>query len=352
MRHGSMIDPPNRFEAIQRQADLEQVEDDEEYLSQLQQRRIEYLPDATRSIVASNDSPDIPFRFSVNLYRGCAHGCSYCYARNTHEFLGMNAGLDFETRIMVKHDGPKLLREFLASDRWQPEPLMFSGVTDCYQPAEDRFELMRQCLEVALECHQPVGIITKNALVLRDIDLLQQLASRRLVNVFLSITTLDINLARDMEPRTSPPSARLRAVRSLSDAGVPVGVMVAPVIPGLNETEIPGILDAAASAGAKSSGWVLLRLPLTVEPVFQEWLLRTQPFKAEKVLGLIRQTRVGKMYDSQWGQRQLGSGPMAEQIQSVFQVFAKKYGLDQKLSPLDVSHFMPPLPQSGQMRLF
>lgn len=352
MRHGSMIDPPNRFESQRRESDLEQVLADEEYLAQLHRRAIEYVPDTSRSIVATNDSPDIPFRYSVNLYRGCAHGCSYCYARNTHEFLGMNAGLDFETRIMVKHDGPKLLREFLARDKWQSGTIVFSGVTDCYQPAERRFELTRQCLEVALACRQPVGIVTKNALVLRDLDLLQQLASHQLVHVFLSITSLDDELVREMEPRTSIPAARLRAVRELAEANVPVGVMVAPVIPGLNDSEIPSVLEAAREAGAQSASWVLLRLPLTVEPVFREWLVRTQPLKAEKVLGLVRQTRDGQLYKSDWNQRQSGAGPVAEQIRKVFDVFARKYGLDGRLPPLDCSQFTPPLPPSGQLRLF
>ncbi len=352
MRHGSMIDPPNRFEAHRREADLDHVLDDEVYLSQLYCRQIEYLPDHTRSIIATNDSPDIPFRYSVNLYRGCAHGCSYCYARNTHEFLGMNAGLDFETRVMVKHEAPQLLREFLARDAWAPEPIMFSGVTDCYQPAERRFQLMRQCLEVAVECGQPLGIITKNALVVRDVDLLAQLAKRRLVNVFLSVTSLEADLAREMEPRTSTPSARLHAVRTLTDAGIPVGVMVAPIIPGLNDTEVPRVLEAASHAGASSASWVMLRLPMTVEPVFQEWLHRTHPSKAEKVLGLIRQVREGQLSNSQWGERMSGTGPIADQIRNVFQVFARKHGLDRRLPPLDTTQFVRPLPKSGQLRLF
>ncbi len=213
MTHGSQLDPPNRFEKVHREADFEHLEWDQEYLVGLEQRKIEYLADASKSIVTQNSSPDVPFKYSVNPYRGCAHGCAYCYARNSHEYLGFNAGLDFETKIVVKRNAPELFREFLAADSWKPEPITFSGVTDCFQPAERQFKLTRQCLAVALECRQPVSIITKNALVLRDLDLLQALAEARLVHVFLSITTLDGELARSMESRTSIPAARLRAVK-------------------------------------------------------------------------------------------------------------------------------------------
>ncbi|MEZ6061022.1 MAG: PA0069 family radical SAM protein [Planctomycetaceae bacterium] len=290
MRHGSNIDPPNRFEKVRHEPDRGHLEWDQEHLKTLTNRKVEYIDDASRSIVSENNSPDIPFRYSINPYRGCVHSCAYCYARPGHEYLGFNAGLDFETKIVVKRDAG-LFREFLARDSWKPEPITFSGVTDCYQPAEREFQLTRQCLEVALECRQPVSIITKNALVLRDLDLLQPLAADQLVQVFLSVTTLDPELARDMEPRTSIPAARLRAVRMLTDAGIPTGVMTAPIIPGLNDSEIPRILEAAKAAGAITAGYILLRLPLTVEPVFIEWLQRTQNRHAEKVLGRIRDTR-------------------------------------------------------------
>src|SRR5262245_2076623 len=289
-----MIDPPNRFEKTRQERDFEHLDGDREYLDGLQKRPVEYLSDASRSIVSENDSPDVPFRYSVNPYRGCAHGCAYCYARNTHEYLGFNAGLDFETRIVVKRDAPDLLRQFLSRNSWKPEPITFSGVTDCYQPAEREFRLTRKCLETVLECRQPVSIITKNALVLRDLDVLCELARWNLVYVFLSITSLDPELARTMEPRTSTPSARLRAVQELAAANVPVGVMLAPIIPGLNDSEIPSMLEAAKNAGAKSAGYVFLRLPLAVEPVFLEWLRRTQPLKAERVERRLRQSRHGK----------------------------------------------------------
>lgn len=352
MRHGSMIDPPNRFDKTRRELDLEQLEWDDEYLNGRNQRPIEYLTDTSKSIVSENNSPDIPFRYSINPYRGCIHGCAYCYARNTHEYLGYNAGLDFETKIVVKHNAAELFREFLSKEKWQPEEVVFSGVTDCYQPAEREFRLTRQCLEVALECRLPVGIVTKNALVVRDLDILQEMAALRLVHVCVSITSLSPELARTMEPRTSIPAARLRAVQMLSQAGVPTRVNVAPIIPGLNDNEIPAILEAAKGAGAVGAGFILLRLPMTVEPVFREWLARTQPLKLERIENLIRETREGKLSNSEWGKRMSGSGPIAEQIKNLFQIFVKKHHLDGKLPAYDFSQFTPPKPKSGQLRLF
>ncbi len=352
MRHGSNINPPNRFETVHEEPDLEHVEWDREHLRTLTNRKIEYLPDASNSIVSENKSPDIPFRYSINPYRGCGHACPYCYARPSHELLGFNAGLDFETKIVVKHDAANLLREFLAKSSWKPEPITFSGVTDCYQPAERKFQLTRQCLEVALEARQPVSIITKNALITRDLDILQPLAENNLVHVYLSITSLDPQLTRDMEPRTSIPAARLRAVRMLADAKVPVGVMTSPIIPGLNESEIPQILQAAKESGATTANYILLRLPLTVEPVFIEWLQRTQPTRADKVLQRIRETRQGKMNSAAWGERMVGTGEIAEQIKTMFRIFRRKYELDQKMPPQNCELFRPPIPKSGQRRLF
>lgn len=346
------MNPPNRFEKTHREADFEHLEHDDEYLEELNHPRTEYLPDTSQSIVSENDSPDIPFRYSVNPYRGCAHGCSYCYARPYHEYLGLNAGLDFETKIFVKHRAPELLRDWLARDAWRPESITFSGVTDCYQPAERDFRLTRGCLEVALEARQPLFIITKNALVTRDLDLLRQMAELHTIGVAVSITSLDQELARTMEPRTSTPAARLRAVRQLADAGVPTKVMVAPIIPGLNDSEIPAILAAAKNAGATGAGYVLLRLPLTVRPVFLEWLQRTQPLKAAKVESLIRSTRDGKLNDSQFRSRMRGSGSIAEQIGKTFKVFIRRHGLDAPSTPLDVSHFRRPRPLTGQLSLF
>ena len=244
---GSHVNPPNRFGLPLYEPDLD---GDAEALERLRRPATEFLPDRSRSVVTENHSPDIPFRYSLNPYRGCEHGCSYCFARPTHEYLGYSAGLDFETKIIVKEDAPELFRDFLARDRWRPEPITLSGVTDCYQPAEQRFRLTRRCLEVAVEARQPLNLITKNALILRDLDLIRDLAADNLVRVFLSVTTLDAALARSMEPRTSTPEARLRAVRTLAEAGVPVMVLIAPVIPGLNDSEMPAILAAAKEAGA------------------------------------------------------------------------------------------------------
>lgn len=346
---GSQLHPPNRFGGPQ--PDLEQVED-EEYLERLLNRPTQYLPDHTRSIVTQNDSPDVGFRYSINPYRGCSHGCSYCYARPTHEFLGLNAGLDFETKIFVKESAPELFREFLAKDTWKPEPIAMSGVSDCYQPGERTFRLTRGCLEVAVEAQQPMSIITKNALVLRDLDLLRTLAAGNLVHVHLSITTLDPNLARSMEPRTSTPMARLRAVKTLADAGIPVGVCVAPVIPGLNDSEIPAILAAAKEASAGVAGYILLRLPLTVAPVFREWLERTLPDRLHRIEARIRSTRAGKLNDASFGRRMRGTGEIAKQIADMFHLFSKKCGLGGELPPYDVTRFQSPRPKSGQLRLF
>lgn len=352
MRHGSPINPPNRYQRVHCVRDDEHLEWDQEYLRSRDDRKIEYLDDAAKSIISENDSPDVPFRYSANPYRGCAHGCVYCYARNTHEYLGLSAGLDFETKIFIKRDAPQLLRAFLMRDAWQPEPIAFSGATDCYQPAEREFRLTRACLEVAREFQQPIGITTKNALVVRDLDILAPMAQKRLAHVNISLTTLEPELARSMEPRTSIPAARLRAIRELSAAGVPVRVLLSPIIPGLNDHEIPAILAASREAGAGDAAWILLRLPLCVESIFREWLRVEQPLKQEKVEGLIRQTHEGKFTEAEFGRRMRGSGPLAEQIGQMFDVFARKEGLDRGLPKLDRSRFARPKAAGTQLRLF
>ena len=349
---GSGIDPPNRFGGSYHELDLEQVEGDEEFLESLRHRATEYLPDRSRTIVAENDSPDVGFRYSINPYRGCLHGCSYCFARPTHEYLGFNAGLDFESKIMVKEDAPEQFRAFLGNPKWVPEPIAMSGVTDCYQPAERHYRLTRRCLEVASEANQPLTLITKNALVVRDLDVLGPMASKGLVHVNLSLTTLDPSLARSMEPRTSTPAARLRAIKALADAGVPVRVLIAPVIPGLNDSEIPSILEASKATGASSAGYSLLRLPLAVGPVFIEWLEREQPGRSKKVLDRLREARGGRLNDPSFGSRMIGSGERPDQIAALFRLFRKRHGLEGGLPPLDSSKFRPPTPKSGQLRLF
>jgi DNA repair photolyase len=346
------VQPDNPYLSTQRVDDFEHVEGDEAFLVGVERPPTTYLDDASQSIVATNDSPDVGFNFSVNPYRGCAHGCSYCYARPGHEYLGLSAGIDFETKIMVKRRAPELLREFLANPRWKPEIIVFSGVTDCYQPIERELRLTRGCLEVAAECRQPIGIITKNALVTRDIDVLRELVAHRAVRVAVSITSLDQELTRVLEPRTSSPAARLRAVAELAAAGIPAEVKTAPIIPGLNDHEVPAILAAAREAGAMSASYTLLRLPSTVRDVFLEWLQRCRPNHAAKVESFIRSTRGGRLNNSSFKDRHRGVGPIAEQVKQSFKVFAKRYGLDNKIGELNTADFRPPQPTSGQLSLF
>ncbi len=343
--------PPNRFETIHCSDDWEQLEVAEQTAA-TPRLKTQWLPDNAATIIRENDSPDIPFRYGINPYRGCEHGCAYCYARPTHETLGMDAGIDFESKILVKHNAAKLLRAELNRPRWRGEPIALSGVTDCYQPIERRFRITRGLLEVLREARQCVAIVTKNALVTRDLDLLGPMAELGVVRVFLSVTTLQADLARRLEPRTSTPQARLQAVHQFKAAGVPVGVMVAPVIPGLNDEEIPAILQAASEAGACQAGFQLLRLPGAVLPIFEHWLAERAPDKRGRVLARIRDTREGKLSDPRFGHRMRGKGQYAEQIAATFQLFARRYGLEKKLAPLDTSRFRPPLPPSGQKWLF
>ena len=349
---GSGLRPPNRFGEIHAELDLEHVEHDEEYHATLAKVPTQYLPDDSRTIISENDSPDLPFNYSLNCYRGCLHGCSYCYARPTHEYLGLNAGIDFETKIFFKPNAAALFREWLNRPKYVPGPIMVSGVTDCYQPGEKEYRLTRACLEVALEARQPMSIVTKNALVLRDLDLLQEMAKHRVISVAISVTTLDPGLTKVLEPRSSTPDARLRAIRTLSENGIPTRAMLAPIIPGLTDHELPSLIAAVADAGVESAGLILLRLPLTVKPVFLDWLATHAPDKKEKIESLIRATRDGQLNQSEFGQRFKGTGPIAEQIQQTFRVFAKKHKLDRPGTPLDFTHFKPPKPKSGQLRLF
>lgn len=333
---GAAFNPPNRFERIHLEPDPEWNPADNAA------PRTQYFRDASRSFINYNDSPDIGFEASINPYRGCEHGCIYCYARPTHEYLGFSAGLDFESRIMVKEDGPELLRRELASPRWQPQVIAMSGVTDCYQPVERRLKLTRRCLEVLAEFRNPVGIVTKNHLVTRDIDLLQELARHQAVVVFVSITTLDAGLAARLEPRASLPVHRLEAVRQLRDAGVPVNVMVAPIIPAITDHEMPAILRAAAEAGARSAAYVVLRLPHAVAPLFEDWVGRHFPDRKDKVLNRIRELRGGRLNDASFGSRMVGQGIFAEQIHRMFDVARRKAGLTAKESGLSTAAFRRP----------
>jgi DNA repair photolyase len=340
---GQLSNPKNRF------LPFEVVVDD--YCDPGEPRRVktEFLRDDTQTIITRNQSPDVGFETSLNPYRGCEHGCAYCFARPTHEYLGFSAGLDFESKIVVKPRAPELLRAELLSRKWRPQTLVMSGVTDCYQPIERRLELTRGCLKVLAEFRNPVAIITKNHLVTRDIDLLGELAGFSAAAVNLSITSLDGELAKVLEPRASPPARRLAAVRELSEAGIPVRVMFAPVIPGLNDHEMPQLLAAAAEAGAKSAGYVLLRLPWAVAPLWEEWLERHRPGFRDKIMSRIRDARGGKRYDARWGKRQTGEGVWAEQIASMFEIASRKAGLDQPLPPLSLEHFRRP---GAQMTLW
>lgn len=350
------VKPANRFLGVHVEDDFEQFEGSDELADVAgdEPRRLatEFIADESQTILSENNSPDIPFRYSINPYRGCEHGCAYCYARPGHEYLGFDAGLDFETKIVVKHRAAELLRKALSRQSWQAEPIALSGVTDCYQPAERRFQITRGCLEVMLDARQPTTIITKNALIQRDLDILGPMAALGLVHVFVSVTTLDAELARRMEPRTATPAARLRTVRALAATGVPVGVMIAPVIPGLNDTEIPAVLEQVAAAGARRANFTILRLPLSVEPVFCEWITRVVPDRAERVLESVRRMRGGRLNSSEFGQRMCGEGNVAEQITQMFKVFAARHGLDEPLPALDSSQFRRPLSDPRQRRLF
>lgn len=336
---GSRFNPPARFESVERLPETPEGED-----SPCPATR--FLTDASRTIITRNNSPDVGFEASINSYRGCEHGCAYCYARPTHEYLGFSSGLDFETKIMVKQNAPELLREELSNPNWKPKILAMSGVTDPYQPVERRLRLTRRCLEVLLEFRNPVMIITKNCGVTRDADLLSQLAEFDAAAVFLSITTLDPKLCSALEPRTSPPEKKIEAVATLSKAGIPTGVMVAPVIPGLTDHEIPAIVQAASEAGARFAGMVPLRLPYAVASLFEAWLEEHLPGQKSKVLNRIRSIRGGKLNDPDFGSRMKGEGAFARQIRDLFEIACKRSGIRGNGPILSTRQFKPsPRPQ-------
>jgi DNA repair photolyase len=308
--------------------------------------------DSTRKIITRNDSPDIGFDRSINPYRGCEHGCIYCFARPTHAYLGLSPGLDFESRLFVKPEAADLLERELSAANYQPRVIAIGTNTDPYQPIERRYKVMRRILEVLDRAGHPVGIVTKSALVLRDLDILARMAERKLAKVALSVTTMDAEVARKMEPRAATPMRRLETLRRLSQAGVPTTVMVAPVIPALNDMEIERILDAAHAAGAREAGYVLLRLPLELRDLFREWLKTNYPHREEHVFKLIRDMRGGKDYDSAWGKRMKGTGPYAWMIGRRFEMACEKLGLNETKSKLSTEHFRHPKPDSAQLSLF
>lgn len=349
---GAGLNPGNRFETVRLHVLGEHLDEQAAEHPSGVQVRTKVLKDSSQSFINPVDSPDLSMKWSINPYRGCEHGCIYCYARPGHEYLGMSSGIDFETVIMAKHDAPTLLRRELAKPKWKGEAITMSGVTDCYQPVERELLITRKCLEVMAECRQAIGIITKNKLVLRDLDLLLKLHEHHAVGVAVSITSLDNELAARMEPRASSPRDRLQTVRELSAAGIPVTVMTAPILPGINDREIPALLEAAAEAGATSAGWVMLRLPYQIKDLFLEWLQRYFPDRASKVEGFIREMHGGALYDSRSFVRQRGTGAMAEQIAATFRVFAKKHGLDKGRGKLNEGAFVPPKSFDGQLGLF
>lgn len=338
---GAPLNPTNRFERIAVEMEVpgpDQVE-------------TQLLRDTSRSLITRNDSPDVGFEVSLNPYRGCEHGCIYCYARPTHEYLGFSAGLDFESRILVKEEAPEILRRELSSPKWQPQTLAMSGVTDPYQPVERKLEITRRCLAVLAELRNPVAVITKSELVTRDIDHLSELAAHNAVAVFVSITTLNADLARRMEPRASHPRDRLKAIERLASAGIPTGVMVAPVVPAITDHEIPKILEAASAAGAGAAGYVMMRLPGAVAGLFEAWLDEHFPDRKEKVLNRVRDLRGGKLNDPRFGSRMRGEGIFADQVKAVFDTAKRRYGLNGRRVELSVDSFRRP-GQAVQLGLF
>ena len=345
---GAQSNGSGRYESLARIA----FDDGWRTLDELPVFKTTVQTDATRKIITRNESPDIGFDRSINPYRGCEHGCVYCFARPTHAYLGLSPGLDFESKLFVKPEAAELLEKELASPSYSPKVIAIGTNTDPYQPIERKYQVMRRILEVLDRAGHPVGIVTKSALVLRDLDILARMAERNLAKVALSVTTLDADLARRMEPRAATPMRRLETLRRLSQAGVPTTVMVAPVIPALNDMEIERILDAAQAAGVKEAGYVLLRLPLEVRDLFNEWLKANYPDRASHVFKLIRDMRGGKDYDSEWGKRMKGTGPYAWMLGRRFEVACEKLGLNVARKHLTTEHFRAPKPDDAQMSLF
>ena len=329
---GVAYNPKNRFERLELSLDSS-----DEF-----KVRTQYFKDHSKTFITYNKSPDIGYSASVNPYRGCAHGCAYCYARQTHEYLGFSAGLDFETKIMVKTDAPQLLRKELSAKSWQPQIIGFSGVTDIYQPIERKLGSTRKCLEVFLAFRNPVRMVTKNHLILRDLDLIKELAKFDAVSVAISVTTLDEDLRRVMEPRTSTGQNRLKAVSVLAEAGVHVGVLTSPIIPGLTDHELPALVEASAQAGAKFVEFNVVHLPFGVKYMFSQWLLAHRPERANKVLNRIRDMRGGQLNDSRFGHRMRGEGLFAEQIKALHKAACKKAGLTKSSFSLSTKHFRVP----------
>ena len=345
---GTSSNASGRYEPQARVA----FDDGWQILEQLPPFKTTVTIDATRKIITHNDSPDISFDRSINPYRGCEHGCVYCFARPTHAYLGLSPGLDFESKLFMKPNAPELLERELSAADYSPKSIAIGTNTDPYQPIERRYQIMRRILEVLDRAGHPVGIVTKSALVLRDLDILTRMAKRDLVKVAISVTTLDPKLARVMEPRAATPARRLGALRELVKAGVPASALVAPVIPAINDAEIERILEAIAETGVRHAGYVLLRLPLELKVLFREWLIENFPDRYRHVINLIRETRGGKDYDSSWGKRQTGSGPIAWMIGRRFEVACERLGFNSTSVKTTTEHFKPPRPSAEQLDLF
>ena len=348
---GAAANSPNRFERLVLPPEQEREEFGDGWGDPEDERHLPttVFQDHSRQILSKNNSPDLPFDFSLNPYRGCEHGCIYCYARPSHEYLGFSSGLDFESKIVVKPDAAALLEQTFRSPAWVPQAVALSGNTDCYQPLEKRLGLTRQCLEVFLEYRNPAVVITKSALVLRDLDILERMARLNLVQVTLSVTTLDPHLARTMEPRAATPGLRLEAIARLAAAGIPTNVNVAPVIPGLTDHEIPAILSEAAARGATSAAFIMLRLPHALGSLFEDWLKRHFPDRANKVMHAVRDVRGGKLSNSEFGRRMRGEGPRAEAIARLFELHRARLGLDPKRLTLSTDAFRGTGPAQGDL---
>jgi DNA repair photolyase len=358
-RRAAGTNPGNRFESLRlhvlgEELDRQWVERDTGEGSDGPRRvQRQVFLDRTHTIINRvARTSDVPFDWTLNPYRGCKHGCIYCFARSYHEYLGFSCGLDFETKLTAKPDAPDLLRRELAGPRWKPEPIVMSAITDIYQPIEHKMQIARQCLQVLADCGQPVSTMTKSALVLRDTDLWSRLAAMNAGRVTITLVTLDPDLAQKLEPRATSPAGRLRAIRELTAAGIPVSVNIAPIIPGLTDTELPAILQAVADAGARRAAWVLLRLPYQLKDLFLDWLQRNvHPDRARKVESLLRQSHNGKLYDASHPSRGRGAGPLAAQLAQTFDVFTRKHGLNRDIRPLSSAHFRRP-ELHGQLSLF
>ena len=344
---GAQINTMNPFEKRE-WLENEDLQPDDEIIPDT---RTEFFYEHAKKIVNKVVSPDIGLGFSMNPYQGCEHGCIYCYARNTHHYWGFSAGLDFETKIMIKENAPELLRKTFDNPRWQPSPIMLSGNTDCYQPAERKLKITRRILEVCMEYRHPVGIITKNSLVLRDIDILEALNALNLIHVNISITSLDEDLRQKLEPRTTTAKQRLRAVEVLSAKNIPVNIMIAPIIPSINDHEIPEIIKAAAERGAVSAAYTIVRLNGAVAEIFEDWVRKNYPDRADKVLNQIAACHGGNLNDSRFGTRMKGEGVIAETIRNLYIMAKKKYLKDRVNPAFDLSHFRRPS-KGGQLSLF